>query len=64
MPRLHITIDRVTKLLANVYRYSNSEVGYVGLATPCMSYVMHGNIPALAIEYLVRYNDIHMLVEA
>jgi hypothetical protein len=62
MPRLHITIDRVTKLLANIY--SNSEVGYVGLATPCMSYIMYGNIPVLAIEYLVRYNDIHMLVEA
>jgi hypothetical protein len=62
MPRLHIAIDRVTKLLANIY--SNSKVGYVGLATPCMSYMMHGNIPVLAIEYLVRYNGILMLVEA
>ena len=40
MPGPHITIDRVTKLLANIY--SNSTVGYVGLATPCMSYIMHG----------------------
>jgi hypothetical protein len=52
MPRQRITIDRVTKLLANIY--SNSRIGYAGLATPCMSYVMHGNIPVLAIEYLVR----------
>jgi hypothetical protein len=58
MPRLHITIDRVTKLLANIY--CNSEVEYVGLATPCMSCIMHGNIPVLAIEYLVRNNDILM----
>ncbi len=62
MPRLRITIDRVTKLLANIY--SNSEVGYAGLATPCMSCIMHGNIPVLAIEYLVRYHDILMLVDA
>ena len=62
MPGPHITIDRVTKLLANIY--SNSTVGCEGLATPCISYIMHGNIPVLAIEYLVRYNGVHMLVEA
>ncbi len=62
MPGPHITIDRVTKLLANIY--NNSTVGYVGLANPCMSYIMHGNIPVLAIEYLVRYYGILMLVEA
>ncbi len=55
-------INRVTKLLANIY--NNSIVGYVGLATPCISYIMHVNIPVLAIEYLVRYDSIHVLVEA
>jgi len=62
LPRPSPIINRVTKLLANIY--NNSIVGYVGLATPCISYIMHGNIPVLAIEYLVRYNGVHMLVEA